>query len=162
MAIDNTKQPPGDAQFQAPAEHRGPTWPPPSWPIRGNGEVRLTERHPSPENTQPPSATSDQPPASRLLSRAASSVLGQRERQHGDRQASFRGIAAMWNAYLDNRKQPDAPIAAYDVAWMMVLLKQQRAAWGDGMMQDHYLDAAAYAAIAWELAAIIAKPESDD
>lgn len=156
MAIDNTRHPPcdtelpaiSDIQFQSSSRY------PLSW-VAGKSEAATG-------STQPPSATSDQPPASRLLSRAASNVLGQRERQHGDRQASFRGIAAMWNAYLDNRKQPDAPIAAYDVAWMMVLLKQQRAAWGDGMLQDHYLDAAAYAAIAWELAAIIAKPESDD
>lgn len=81
------------------------------------------------------------------------SVLGfckGRNETHGERHASFNAIAEMWTAYLKARKDPLGPISAEDVAWMMVLLKQQRSQWGS-KTEDHYADAAGYAAVAWEV-----------
>jgi len=57
-------------------------------------------------------------------------------------------IAKMWNAWLDIRRA--GPLTGADVAQMMVLMKQARVASGDATEPDHYIDAANYAAIAFE------------
>lgn len=89
--------------------------------------------------------------AEMLLLNAATTIAGPREREHGNKAASFTGIATMWTAYLASRKEGAwAPVRPVDVAHMMVLLKQQRAEWGEAL-RDHYLDAAGYQAIAWEV-----------
>lgn len=104
-----------------------------------------------PGTISPTFTTPHSPTITSLLHEAARCVDGQREQQHGDKYLSFKGIAAMWNAYLENRKDKTAPLTGSDVAWMMALLKQQRAQWG-APLRDHFLDAAGYVGIAWKLA----------
>lgn len=76
---------------------------------------------------------------------AADLVGGDRARQYGDVRSVHVHIAALWSAYLNH------PIAAHDVALMMLLLKVARTA-GGTFNPDNYVDAAGYAGIAAELA----------
>lgn len=102
--------------------------------------------------------------ASKILTQAASIVAGARNATHGDKERSFIAIAALWNAYFDNKRTVagcsgsansgstgPGSITARDVAQCMVLLKVARSIQGEPV-QDHFLDAAGYAAIAGELA----------
>ena len=88
--------------------------------------------------------------AGALLRKAAEIVDGNRNSIHGEKERSFIAIAAMWEIYRRQRREPEGPIRPVDVANMMTLLKQQRAEWGTPV-EDHYLDAAGYAAVAWEV-----------
>lgn len=90
------------------------------------------------------------PTASVMLSEAANIVAGDRNETHGSKERSFAAIAYMWTSYLSARRQPNGPIRPADVAQMMVLLKQQRAEWGQAT-PDHFVDAGGYSAIAGEL-----------
>jgi hypothetical protein len=85
-----------------------------------------------------------------ILTEAAQIVAGPRNTTHGDKVASFRVIANLWNAYLGGRLD-QGPITARDVAQLMVLLKIARSIQG-ASIRDHYLDQCGYSAIAGELA----------
>jgi hypothetical protein len=76
---------------------------------------------------------------------AADVVRGDLARQYGDPRMVHARIAALWSAYLNY------PIAAHDVALMMLLLKVARTT-GGAFNPDNYVDAAGYAGIAAELA----------
>lgn len=90
--------------------------------------------------------------SARLLNTAAALVDGDRKARHGaNKLAAFAATAALWNAYLMSREDPDDLITARDVAWMMVLLKISRSNQGDQSFDDHYVDACGYAAIAGEI-----------
>lgn len=83
--------------------------------------------------------------AGAVLREAADLVDGPREAEHGDKRASFDGIAHMWQAYLDCRGA--GPLTGYDVAQLMVLLKMTRPLYGQ-RMRDHGLDQCGYSGIA--------------
>lgn len=90
--------------------------------------------------------------ANEILIEAARIVDGDRNTTHGAKERSFAQIATMWNGYLEGRR-----IASRDVAQMMVLLKIVRSVQGTPT-EDHFLDAAGYAAIAGGLAGVEDKP----
>ena len=89
--------------------------------------------------------------ASEYLTTAAQIVAGASNTTHGDKERSFTGIAAMWNAYLANRPRKTATLDGEDVAHMMVLMKMMRGQHGTPV-DDHFIDMAGYAAIAGEIA----------
>lgn len=90
--------------------------------------------------------------ADKILTDAAAIVAGARNTTHGEKERSFGVIANLWNAYLQGRRDPAAPISARDVVQCMVLLKIARTVQGQPVT-DHFLDAAGYSAIAGEIAA---------
>jgi hypothetical protein len=83
--------------------------------------------------------------ATDVCRRAADLVGGNRMRQHGDAQTVHARIAALWSVHSGHL------ITSHDVAIMMLLLKVARSA-GGTFNPDNYVDAAAYAGIAAELA----------
>lgn len=85
-----------------------------------------------------------------ILREAAAIVGGVRQVTHGPKERSFTGIGRMWSAYLASRQDPGGEIRPADVCHMMVLLKQQRAEWGEPLF-EHAVDACGYSAIAGEL-----------
>ena len=89
--------------------------------------------------------------AAGLCREAAGIVEGVRNSVHGHKERSFPAIAAMWTAYLNCRKEPGSAVRPHDVAHMLVLMKQQRAEWGEAV-RDHWTDQIGYAATAGELA----------
>lgn len=103
-----------------------------------------------------------------VLAEARKCVCGGRDKSYGGPENSFECIAKMWTAYLRQRglvRGPKNPlqknensnkvptssdrITAWDVAWMMILLKASRAA-GNTTYTDGCIDAAGYAACAGE------------
>lgn len=88
-----------------------------------------------------------------ILTTAAGIVEGSRQQTHGQKERSFDTIASLWNAYLWRRGITTSRlIECVDVAHMMMLLKLARAIEGDSSHEDHYIDGAAYFALAGELA----------
>lgn len=84
--------------------------------------------------------------AAEIAARAASVVAGDRARTHGDMRTNFGLISRLWGAYLNR------PVAAEDVAVMMLLLKIARSQTGHVYEPDHYVDMCGYAACAGEIA----------
>ena len=89
--------------------------------------------------------------ATDLAQTAANLVGGDRDRQHGQKRDNFTRIAAVWNAWLDVRKDKGAPLDAHDVGCMMAMMKLARTQSGK-LNLDDYIDAAGYAACAGEVA----------
>lgn len=89
--------------------------------------------------------------AQTVLETATNLVGGERARTHGDKLANHEKIARLWNAHLENRLDPAAPLSALDVALMMGLLKIARVTSGTHN-PDNYVDLAGYAAVAGEIA----------
>jgi hypothetical protein len=89
-----------------------------------------------------------------ILAEARNIVVGARNHTHGEKERSFAVIAGLWSVYLAGRKDggASAPVTAFDVAWMMTLLKCARSIQGTPA-RDHFVDGAGYAAIAGELGA---------
>ena len=100
--------------------------------------------------------------AGEVLRKAADLVDGPREHDHGEKQASFEGIARTWNAYLENKwkRTLDSPINAVDVAQLMVLLKMTRPQFG-AYSEDHALDQCGYSGIVGQLAAYAERGPDD-
>ena len=82
---------------------------------------------------------------STILTEANRLITGDRQDTYGDARAMHGRIASYWSAHLDH------PVSASDVAVMMVLLKLARAKASPTHM-DSYVDAAAYSALAGEMA----------
>jgi hypothetical protein len=78
--------------------------------------------------------------AAKILDDAKAAVTGPRQEEYGAPAENFARIAAYWSTYLEQ------PIQAHDVAIMMTLLKVAR-----GLGEDTCVDAAGYAALAWEV-----------
>lgn len=91
--------------------------------------------------------------ATDIAARASDLVGGDRDRQHGAKRDNFGRIATAWNAWLNIRKDPAAPLDAHDVGVMMVFMKMARTQSG-AMNIDDYVDAAGYAACAGEVAQV--------
>lgn len=99
---------------------------------------------PATGHQQPAAAT----PAPDLL-RDAATIMTTRNTTHGDAVAQHACAAGMWSAWLSGRLGVPVELDAGDAALMMGLLKASRMAVGDRTQHDHYLDGAAYFAIAW-------------
>ena len=82
--------------------------------------------------------------ASEVLATASSIVTGDRNHQHGSPERSFEQIAGFWSQYLG------IPVSPVDVCQMMVLLKIVRSKCGSPI-DDHFIDAAGYSALAAEM-----------
>lgn len=98
--------------------------------------------------------SNDRSVAGKILDDAKEAVTKTRT-GHGDTQASFEMIGALWNVYLAHmhRARRTPQIRAEDVAQMMVHVKQARALYGDPSNLDNSTDAAGYSALAGMLAA---------
>lgn len=79
-------------------------------------------------------------------------IVAEREGQHGKPAETFKAIAAAWSVYLTAIVGVPVMLREEDVAMMMVELKVQRFAGGQGTHMDTLLDIAGYAACAGELA----------
>lgn len=89
--------------------------------------------------------------AADILTRAAELVGGDRARTHGSKERNHSNIAALWQAYIEIRREPAKQLSALDAANMMVLLKIARTQLGT-FNPDDYVDMAGYAGCAGEIA----------
>ncbi len=80
-----------------------------------------------------------------VLDRAAQAVTVDRAATHGDVEASFVALSAIWSARLG------VTVSAAQVAIMLVDLKGTRA-WGNPGHEDNWVDIAGYAACGAEVA----------
>lgn len=78
-----------------------------------------------------------------VLLRAEELINGDRRREYGHPLENFTRVAEYWSAYIATRSGPPRPLAAEDVAHMMILLKIARGA--QGYSFDTYVDVAGYA-----------------
>jgi len=85
-----------------------------------------------------------------ILTTARDLTMGERNVQHGHPRVNLTNIASLWSGYFGDPTMFDA----HDVAVMMVLLKMARTKTG-ATNPDDYVDAAAYAAIAGEIAMML-------
>lgn len=79
------------------------------------------------------------------LSEAHDLITGEREQQYGAPEKSFSQIAQLWSMYLGR------PVSAYDVTFMLHLLKTGRLM--NGYHKDSNVDSIGYLALASEMAA---------
>nr|DAJ20247.1 MAG TPA: hypothetical protein [Siphoviridae sp. ctjRi1] len=79
-------------------------------------------------------------------------IVAEREGQHGKPAETFKAIAAAWSVYLTAIVGVPVMLREEDVPMMLVELKVQRFAGGQGTHMDTLLDIAGYAACAGELA----------
>jgi len=86
-----------------------------------------------------------------VLDEAMRIVSGDRENTYGGPEDSFNRIAALWNAYLQERGGHLAPLSPVDVAIMMALLKIARLS-AAPTHKDSWVDLAGYAACGGEIA----------
>jgi hypothetical protein len=84
-----------------------------------------------------------------ILDTAKTYCTADRAATHGSAENSFQAIGGAWEWWGSVRKP--GPYNAYDVACMMVLFKLARMAGNPGHI-DSAIDAAAYAALAGEIA----------
>ena len=80
-----------------------------------------------------------------FLAEAEKCVCSDRNLQYGEPEDNFNTIAKFWSAFLD------IEIAAWQVAAMMILLKNARIKSSKGMDKDSWADAAGYSACGGEL-----------
>jgi hypothetical protein len=85
-----------------------------------------------------------------ILQTAIEVTTGDRRRDYDRAKPNHERIAAHWNAYIQSRKDPSAPLSALDVAHLMVLLKIARAVFTP--TRDSYVDIAGYARCAAQIA----------
>jgi hypothetical protein len=109
------------------------------------------------ETVHPPIARAE------ILKQASDAVTRDRAATHGDAENSFSQIAATWSWWLGERLE--GQIDAYDVSMMMALFKMARAK-GNRHHFDNFVDAAAYSALAGEMAnrpaTKVTKPDDSD
>ncbi len=79
-----------------------------------------------------------------ILLQAEKITNGQRQKDYGNAKSNHDRIAALWTAFLQGRRHPDSPLAADEVAIMMILMKLARLMWSPGH-QDTLVDVAGYA-----------------
>ena len=84
-----------------------------------------------------------------ILDTAKGYVTKDRDATHGSAENNFTAIAGGWEWWASIRKP--GPLGAFDVACMMTLFKLARMAGNPGHI-DSAIDAAAYAALAGEIA----------
>lgn len=89
--------------------------------------------------------------AGEITFRTSQLVNGDRARQHGDFVETYGRVAVVWNAWLQIRRDPTAPLTAHDVVMMMGLMKDARTQSGAYNVDD-YIDSAGYRAGAGDIA----------
>lgn len=82
----------------------------------------------------------------KLLLIAKEIVCSDRDKQYGGPEDTFKDIAALWSAYLNEDIGPE------DVAIMMMLMKIARLKGSDYRSSDSWVDIAGYAACGSEIA----------
>ena len=85
-----------------------------------------------------------------ILEAAEKCVNGDRDKQYGSPEKSFKVIANMWNGYLIGKESIKELLTPTDVAARMVLFKMARIATGR-FKEDSWIDAAGYCACGGEL-----------
>lgn len=80
-----------------------------------------------------------------ILAEAEKCVCSDRNLQYGEPEDNFNTIAKFWSAFLDTE------IAAWQVAAMMMLMKNARIKASAGRDTDSWVDAAGYSACGGEL-----------
>lgn len=85
-----------------------------------------------------------------ILDAALKCVNGDRDRQYGNPEDSFRCIAEFWNNYIRCRTGYDVHLEPSDTAAMLALLKIARIAGGQ-VKDDNWIDLAGYAACGGEV-----------
>lgn len=90
--------------------------------------------------------------AADLCQKAADLVGGDREESHGPKERNYENVARLWQAYLEVRRDPMAPLDSLDTLHMMVLLKVARTQLGSFNLDD-YVDMVGYGACGGEVAA---------
>lgn len=86
-----------------------------------------------------------------ILENAISHTVGDRDVQYGSPEHNLNNVAMLWSAYISAKTGEPVLLSAQDVAWLNVLQKCGRTMTGE-VSVDTYEDAAAYSAIAGELA----------
>lgn len=81
-----------------------------------------------------------------ILDLANECVCGDRNLQYGEPEDNFNTIAKFWSVFLD------IEIAAWQVAAMMMLMKNARIKSSRGKDKDSWIDAAGYSACGGEIA----------
>jgi hypothetical protein len=89
-------------------------------------------------------------PTTSVLQSAIEVTSGDRRRDYDQATPNPERIAAHWNAYIQSRKDPHAPLSPLDVAHLMILLKIARAVYTP--TRDSYVDIAGYARCAAQIA----------
>jgi len=99
-----------------------------------------------------PSSQSRLPEDAAALLARASTIVGEREGQHGTKVANHAAIAAVWNGILKARSinGHEGELLGSDVANLMEGLKIARR-YSGGFNPDDYLDGAGYAGVAYEV-----------
>ena len=111
-------------------------------------EPRFTQQEVEDDTEKP-----ERPTRKSILEAAERCVCGDRDKQYGSPEDSFRVIAALWEVYLKERcvsPETDVCILPEDVAALMVLFKVARIATGS-YCADSWIDAAGYAACGGEI-----------
>lgn len=86
---------------------------------------------------------------SSILDTAKEITSGDRRRDYDAALPNHQRIAALWNAYLQSRAEPQAAVSPLDAAHMMILLKLARAC--KTPTRDTYVDIAGYARCSAEI-----------
>lgn len=87
-----------------------------------------------------------------IARKAAELVGGDRQDAYGHVSENFARIATLWNAWLEIRRDPVAPLTAEDVGQMLSMMKKARTQSGP-YSADSHVDDCGYAALAGEVAA---------
>lgn len=90
--------------------------------------------------------------ATDILQKAADLVGGDRAESYGPMEENFDRISVLWNAWLQIRRDPAAPLAPEDIGYMMMLMKLARTQSGP-YSPDTAIDMAGYAGCAGQIAA---------
>ena len=98
--------------------------------------------------------------AADILTTAAGLVSGERAKQHGPMVKCHAAIAALWTAYLGNRRHPEDPLTALDASQMLLLMKVARVQTSEVLHEDHFLDQSGYAGCSGEIAAALEAEEA--
>ena len=89
----------------------------------------------------------------RVLDTAFEVISKDRAAQHGDPERNLKRIADFWSLYLSETNDHPVKVTPADAGVMMGLLKVARII-SSPTYEDHYVDLAGYAAIAYEAACL--------
>lgn len=89
----------------------------------------------------------------RVLDTACEYISKDRNTQHGDPERNLKRIADFWSLYLSETNDHPVKVTPADAGVMMALLKVARII-SSPTYEDHYVDLAGYAAIAYEAACL--------
>ena len=87
-----------------------------------------------------------------ILNKAHDIINGARQGQYGTPEDSFKLIAEKWSNYIAVQFDEPLEITPYDVAYMMFLMKLARIE-GGNYVEDSFIDACGYLAIAHDIKA---------